>query len=50
MKKSWKKWWIDYFDWNQDGKTNWWEYFIPLGIILVLEIFAELVANLIINF
>ena len=44
-KKSWKKWWLDYFDWNQDGVTNWWEYLIPVSIILGIEIIAEIVAN-----
>ena len=51
MKKptqTWKKWWLDYFDWNQDGKTNWWEYLIPFIVILIIEIIAELISNLII--
>ena len=43
--KSWKKWWIEYFDWNQDGKTNWWEYTIPFIIILIIEIIAEIIAS-----
>ena len=47
-KNSWKKWWIDYFDWNEDGITNWWEYLIPFSIILFIEIIAELIASLII--
>ena len=29
MKKSkLKQWYLNYFDWNHDGKVNWWEYFI----------------------
>lgn len=44
-KRSWKKWWLDYFDWNQDGVTNWWEYLIPVSLILGIEIIAEIVAN-----
>ena len=40
-----KKWYLDYFDWNKDGKTNWWEYLIPIGIILIIEIIAEIIAN-----
>jgi len=43
--KHWNKWFLRYFDWNDDGKTNWWEYFIPIIIILLVEIIAELVAN-----
>ena len=42
---KWQQWMLDYFDWNQDGKTNWWEYLIPVGIILTIEIIAEIVAN-----
>ena len=43
--KHWNKWFLRYFDWNDDGYTNWWEYFIPIIIILIIEIIAELVAN-----
>ena len=43
--KHWNKWFLRYFDWNADGKTNWWEYLIPIIIILLVEIIAELVAN-----
>ena len=25
MRKSWKKWWLEYFDWNGDGKRDIWE-------------------------
>ena len=39
--KNIRKWFLHYFDWNNDGKTNWWEYFIPIGIILLIEIIAE---------
>ena len=40
-----KKWWLDYFDWNQDGKTNWWEYLIPITFILSVEVLAELIVQ-----
>ena len=43
--KNIRKWFLHYFDWNNDGKTNWWEYLIPIIIILLVEIIAELVAN-----
>ncbi len=43
--KHWKRFFLRYFDWNDDGVTNWWEYLIPIGIILIVEIIAELIAN-----
>ena len=43
--KHWNKWFLRYFDWNKDGVTNWWEYLIPVGIILMIEIIAEIIAN-----
>ena len=47
-KMKWNKWMLDYFDVNQDGETNWWEYLIPISIILLVEIIAEIIANLIV--
>jgi hypothetical protein len=46
--KHWNKFFLRYFDWNSDGITNWWEYLIPIFIILIVEIIAELLANWII--
>ena len=46
-KNKWQQFWLDYFDWNGDGITNWWEYSIPILIILLVEIIAELTAKLI---
>ena len=43
--KHWSKFFLKYFDWNDDGVTNWWEYLIPIIIILLVEIIAELIAN-----
>ena len=43
--KYWKRFFLKYFDWNDDGITNWWEYCIPIIIILIVEIIAELIAN-----
>ena len=48
-KNKWQRFWLDYFDWNDDGITNWWEYSIPLLLILLIEIIAELAAKLIIG-
>jgi len=43
--KNIKRWFLHYFDWNNDGTTNWWEYLIPIIIILLVEIIAEIIAN-----
>ena len=43
--KHWNRFFLRYFDWNDDGVTNWWEYFIPIIIILLVEVIAELIAN-----
>ena len=53
---NWKNWkkrngknMLYYFDWNKDGITNWWEYFIPISLILLVEIIAEFLAQWIIG-
>ena len=38
-----KQWYLNYFDWNQDGEVNWWEYLIPIGLILGIEVIAEII-------
>jgi len=48
MKGSWKKLLLKYFDINNDGQLSWWEYLIPLTIILAIEILAEIIARLIV--
>ena len=47
--KAWRKWWLTYFDWNGDGVINWWEFIIPFGIVIGIEILAELVVKLILG-
>ena len=48
MKKSkLTQWYLNYFDWNHDGKINWWEYLIPVGFILGIEVIAEIIGILI---
>ena len=42
-----KQWYLNYFDWNGDGQVNWWEYLIPVGLILGIEIIAEIIGILI---
>ena len=42
-----KQWFLNYFDWNQDGEVNWWEYLIPITIILGIEVIAEIIGLLI---
>ena len=49
MKKNWKKLFLNYFDLNNDGKVNWWEYLIPIIIFLSIEIAAELITQLILQ-
>ena len=49
MKKSWKRFFIKYFDFNDNNKMDWWEWFIPITIILTIEIIAEIFANFIIG-
>ena len=48
-KFNWKKWYLKYFDWNQDGIINWWEYLIPFIILITIEVSAELIAQLILK-
>ena len=46
MKKSKNKitqWYLRYFDWNHDGQVNWWEYLIPFGLVLLIEVIAEII-------
>tara|TARA_R100001443_G_scaffold12903_1_gene22760 strand:- start:238 stop:402 length:165 start_codon:yes stop_codon:yes gene_type:complete len=38
-----KQWYLRYFDWNSDGTVNWWEYLIPFGFILFVEVIAEII-------
>ena len=38
-----REWYLRYFDWNHDGQVNWWEYLIPFGFILGIEIIAEII-------
>ena len=38
-----KQWYLKYFDWNDDGITNWWEYLIPFVFILLIEVIAEII-------
>jgi len=38
-----KQWYLRYFDWNSDGIVNWWEYLIPFGFVLIIEVIAEII-------
>ena len=42
-----KELYLRYFDWNKDGEVNWWEYLIPILLILSIEIVAEIIASII---
>ena len=43
--KTWNKLFLRYFDFNQSGNVNWWEYLIPLLAILSVEVLAEIIAQ-----
>ena len=43
--KRWDKLFLRYLDFNQSGDVNWWEYLIPIGFILGVEITAELIVQ-----
>ena len=45
-----KQWYLKYFDWNDDGKVNWWEFLIPFSFILITEILAEIIGIVITKF
>ena len=45
-----REWYLRYFDWNHDGKVNWWEYLIPFGLVLIIEVIAEILGILISNY
>jgi len=49
MRQSgWRRWFLKYFDLNGDGVTNWWEWFVPFGLVLGIEILAEIIAKIIV--
>ena len=45
----WKRFFLRYLDFDNSGKVDWWEYLVPIFIILIIEVIAELIAYLIIN-
>ena len=47
--KGWQNFFNKYLDFDGSGKVDWWEYLIPIVIILTIEIVAELIAYLIIH-
>tara|TARA_R110002020_G_scaffold446913_1_gene659228 strand:- start:311 stop:475 length:165 start_codon:yes stop_codon:yes gene_type:complete len=48
-KKNWNRWFLKYFDFNQSKKVEWWEYLIPIILIFIIELLAEIVATFIIS-
>lgn len=44
---NWKKFILKYFDINQNGKIEWYEYIIPLLILFLFQLSIEILANLI---
>lgn len=47
MRQAWKKFFLKYFDLNNDGIINWWEVVIPLLLLLIVQIAIEVIANII---
>jgi len=39
---------VKFFDLNNNGKYDWWEYILPILIIFVIELAAELLAGFLI--
>ena len=37
-----------FFDLNNNGKYDWWEYILPILLLLVIEVIAELIAKFLI--
>jgi|TARA_R110000824_G_scaffold24917_1_gene87241 hypothetical protein len=46
-KNNWNKWFLKYFDFNQNKTVEWWEYLIPIILIFIIELLAEIVATFI---
>jgi len=45
----WKKVFLKYLDFDDSGRVDWWEYLIPITIILAIEVVAELIGSFIAN-
>jgi len=44
---NWKRWFLKYFDVNQNDEVDTWEILIPLTLIIGIELFVEFIAYLI---
>jgi len=36
---------FNFFDLNENGKYDWWEYILPIVILLIIEVAAEVIAR-----
>jgi hypothetical protein len=36
---------MKFFDLNNNGKYDWWEYILPIFLLLVIEVIAEILAK-----
>lgn len=45
MKKAWLKTFIKYLDFNSNNKVDWWEVFIPLAILGLVELAFGVLSN-----
>ena len=40
---------MKFFDLNNNGKYDWWEYILPIVILLCIEVLAEIIAKFLIQ-
>ena len=50
MRNAWKKFFLKYFDINNDGVIHWWEVAVPILILFILQIVVEVIANIITSY
>jgi len=39
---------VKFFDLNNNGKYDWWEYILPIIMLLIIEVIAEVIAKFLI--
>ena len=39
---------FNFFDLNENGRYDWWEYILPIVIILIIEVIAVVIARFLI--
>ena len=36
---------FNFFDLNENGEYDWWEYILPIVVLLIIEVIAEVIAR-----